>query len=100
MRRAAPLTINDHLHLTSRRFKAIRVALRAWMDYDPIQHWADAFDQPAVEVLGALLTDPDVMADFLSNYYRGSTFSLSLKERQVQYVVLRWLVEFACGFGQ
>lgn len=100
MRGVAPLSPLEQLHLTPRRHKLIRVALRAWMEFDPLTLWADAFNSSAVDVLGALLTDPDVMADFVSNFDRRANISISVKIQQIRYVVLHWLADIACGVGR
>jgi len=100
MRRASPLSPLEQLHLTPRRHKLICVALRAWMELDPLTLHSEAFNAPVVAVLGALLTDHDYMLDFIANHDRRANISLSVKVRQIQYVVLHWLADLACGVGR
>lgn len=98
MRRAVPPTPEQQLYLTPIRIKLIRSSLLSWMDHNG--GYSDAFNCSAVQVLGMLLTDGDVMADFLSGYRQGGTrANRELRARQVYFVVLHWLADIACGLG-
>lgn len=88
------------LQLTPLREFAIKSCLKAWLEFDPDRLYSQAFECSAVDMLGRLLQDADLMADFLSQHYRGRPGSRELKSNQVRFVVLHWLADLACGLGR
>lgn len=100
MRAARTESPEQILWLTPRRQRSIRLSLRAWLGFQPDTLYAAAFGCPAVDALGLLLQDPDVMADFISQHYRNHRLGRELAARQIRYVTLHWLADIACGLGR
>jgi hypothetical protein len=95
-----PLQPLQQLQLTPLREFAIKSCLKAWLEFDPDRLYSQAFECSAVDMLGRLLQDADLMNDFLSQHYRSRPGSRELKTNQVRYVVLHWLADLACGLGR
>lgn len=90
----------QQLQLTPLREFAIKSCLKAWLEFEPDRLYSQAFECSAVDMLGRLLEDRDLLGDFLSQHYRGRQGSRELKEQQVRYIVLHWLADLACGLGR
>lgn len=93
-------TPEQQLQLTPLRLFAVKSCLKAWLEFEPDRLYSQAFECSAVDMLGRLLQEADLMNDFLSQHYRSRQGSHELKANQVRYVVLHWLADLACGLGR
>jgi hypothetical protein len=67
-------------------------SLKSWMGYVKDGDYASQFDVSAVEALSWLLSDLGHMEDFLRRY---PVTQREKRRREIRYVVLLWLIEFA-----
>lgn len=81
------------MQLSTRAIHTYRRSLKSWLNYVAENHWSDAFQCPAVTVLGAMLEPHSgQMADFLQRYPHRER---ARREHAVRYVILLWLAELA-----
>lgn len=78
--------------LSQYKINRYRHSLMGFMGYVAEGHWASLFDEPAYQVLSRLLSDEELMSDFLTRY---PIHQRDRRRQEVRYVVAHWLADFA-----